>query len=159
MRISTVFLALFSTTAFAVAVPATECNPVLLLPGMRPADRARSAHSVVSKLPQPVISDLRNAPNPFDSRKAGLEGQTEISYTLAGDFPVTLTLYDLTGYKVRAWSFRPGEMGGRMGPNALRWDGTNAAGNKTSKGGYLATVAVDTPVTIATALRKIAVIH
>jgi hypothetical protein len=157
---STAFLTtVIGALALSVFAMAAEQNPVTLLPGMRPADRIGTPPSVVSALPQPVISNLFNAPNPVDTRKSGLAGQTEIAYTLAGDFKVTITLYDLLGFKVRSWAFHPGETGGRMGVNTVLWNGTNEAGQKVSKGGYLAMVEVETPVTIATALRKIAVIH
>jgi len=128
-------------------------HPLMLLPGMS------NSHSFPASLPAPVISDLTNAPNPFDSRHAGLAGETQISYTLAGNYGVTMTLYDLLGQRVRSWDFQAGEEGGRAGNNSILWDGTNESGRKVSKGGYIAELQVDAPQTSVTAIRKIGVIH
>jgi hypothetical protein len=110
-------------------------------------------------LPAPLISDLTNVPNPVDTRKSGAEGQTQISYQLAGSWPVTITLYDLFGFKVKAWSFSAGEEGGREGYNHLIWDGCNENGQKVAKGGYIAQLQIDSPEATVTAIRKIGVIH
>ena len=102
---------------------------------------------------------MTNYPNPFDSRKSGLEGETTIAYSLAQDSKVSMVLYDLLGYRVRGWAFHPGEMGAKLGSNQVLWDGTNEAGQKVSKGGYMAEIQVETPNTTATVIRKIGVIH
>lgn len=128
-------------------------TPLNRLPGMTPAP-AR-----VAALPTPVISDVTNYPNPFDSRKAGHEGETTISYQLGQDAKVTIDLFDLLGHKVRGWSLAAGSNGGRNGLNNLTWDGTNEAGQKVSKGGYIAQIVIETPQTTATVVRKIGVIH
>src|SRR4051812_43909180 len=66
----------------AAAAPLST-NPALMMPGVSPLPQTPlSAPSAASALPGAILMDLTNAPNPFDSRKAGLEGQTEISYTL-----------------------------------------------------------------------------
>jgi hypothetical protein len=124
-------------------------NPVGLLPGM-----GKSAG-----LPQGLINDLTNYPNPFDSRKSGLEGQTMIAYSLTDDAPVSLEIYDLLGHKVRGWKFWAGVNGGRSGANSIAWDGTNEMGQKVSKGGYIAEIVIETSQTTVTAIRKIGVIH
>ncbi len=124
-------------------------NPVAMLPGMPAAP----------VLPQAVITDLTNYPNPFDSRKTGLEGQTQISYSLASDANVSVELYGLMGHRVRSWEFAAGSNGGRQGPNTINWDGSNDSGRKVSKGGYLAQITIETPDTTVTAVRKIGVIH
>ncbi len=113
----------------------------------------------IMQLPQPLIANVSNAPNPFDSRKGGVEGQTQISYWLEQDVPVQVTLYDLVGFRVRQWSFSAGENGGHLGSNHFLWDGTNEAGQKVSKGGYLAQIEIETPETVVTVIRKIGVIH
>jgi hypothetical protein len=110
-------------------------------------------------LPGPLLFDVTSAPNPFDSRKSGTSGQTRISWTLAADYPVTVTLYDLMGFQVRRWTFRPGETGSKSGANELWWDGTNAAGQKCAKGGYIAQIEAETPHGFASAVRKIGLIH
>ena len=52
-----------------------------------------------------------------------------------------------------------GQSGGAAGQNAFMWDGTNEAGQKVSKGGYLAQIEIETPETFVTVIRKIGVIH
>ena len=101
------------------AVEGSLANPVRLLPGMTPARPAMTA------LPQALITDLTNAPNPFDSRKGGLEGQTQISYQLIKDAKVSIEIYSLLGRKVRGWDFGSGANSGRQGLNSFLWDGTN----------------------------------
>ena len=126
-----------------------EGNPVQYLPGM----------AASGGLPREIITDLTNYPNPFDSRKPGMEGQTLISYMLAKDAKVSVEVYGLLGHRVRSWEFTAGANGGRQGSNLITWDGTNDAGRKVSKGGYLAQIVIETPETTVTAVRKIGVIH
>jgi len=137
---------------------AKDQNPLVLLPGMSPLPRTTLPASSVS-MPQEVISQVTNYPNPFDSRKPGLEGETAIAYSLAQDAKVSMVLYDLLGRRVREWSFPSGDMGGRLGSNQVLWDGTNETGQKVSKGGYIAEIQVETSSTTATVIRKIGVIH
>ena len=169
MVIVRLFLGLSPATSLAVttAPPASgdvamayvPGNPLMRLPGMEPAASPLPAVSQEATLPEPIISDVSNAPNPFDSRKGGLDGQTRISYTLSQDLPVRITLYDLLGFRVRRWDFSAGQNGGRAGANAFFWDGTNEAGQKVAKGGYLAQIEIETSGTVATVIRKIGVIH
>jgi hypothetical protein len=143
-----------------VAMAYVPGNPLMQLPGMKPLpNTALPAATVPAPLPEPIITDVINAPNPFDSRKAGLEGQTQIMYTLAKDVPVRVTLYDLLGFRVRRWDFPAGQNGGRAGANHFLWDGANEASQKVSKGGYLAQIEIETPETVVTVIRKIGVIH
>lgn len=141
-------LIIFLLSSFGVS-PLRADNPVTMLPGM-PAAQV---------LPQAVVSDLTNYPNPFDSRKTGLEGQTQISYSLAQDANVSVEIYGLMGHRVRQWDFAAGSQGGRQGANLIAWDGTNESGRKVSKGGYLAQITIETPDSAVTAVRKIGVIH
>src|SRR5688572_18151300 len=125
MKKAMAIVALFPTLCFGtVDQLARVPNPLMELPGMRP-------------LPSEIIYDVTNAPNPFDTRKPGLEGQTRISYQLAGDWAVDVTIYDLLGHRVKRWHFGAGDQGGQQGMNEFVWDGTNDAGQKVSKGGYL----------------------
>ena len=137
--------------ASALAAP-VETNPLQHLPGM-------SAARPAGGLPQNLITDFTNVPNPFDSREQGLDGRTAISYRLAIDARVSLEVYDLLGRKVRGWKFSPGINGGRQGINSILWDGTNETGRKVAKGGYLAELVMETPQTTVTAIRKIGVLH
>jgi len=125
----------------------------------QPYQRAFKTIALTEALPQELLSEVTNAPNPFDSRKGGLEGQTVISYQLKLDAKTSITIYDLLGNRVRSWEALPGQIGGRKGHNEIPWDGTNDRGQKVSKGGYMAQIVVETPTTIVTAIRKIGVIH
>jgi len=145
-----------------VAMAYVPGNPLLQMPGMAPRNSGSVSGSGLSgtqALPPQIISDVSNAPNPFDSRKGGLEGQTRISYVLSQDVPVRVTLYDLLGFRVRRWDFSAGQTGGRAGFNSFMWDGTNETGRKVSKGGYLAQIEIETASTVATVVRKIGLIH
>jgi len=141
-----------------VAMAYVPGNPLMQLPGMH-TPSGSPISSINQGLPPQLISDVSNAPNPFDTRKGGLEGQTRISYTLSQNAPVHITLYDLLGFRVRRWDFAAGQNGGASGPNAFMWDGTNESGQKVSKGGYLAQIEIETPQTVVTVIRKIGVIH
>ena len=101
-----------------------------------------------------VLDQLVNYPNPFDSRRE----ETTISYQLAQDLSVRVKIYDLFGYKVKEFTFSPGEEGGRAGINELKWNGTDETGSKVSMGGYVCQVIVegDQPVR---SIRKIGVVH
>ena len=140
-----------------VALAHVPGHPLMTLPGMRSFPSAAVWPDGV--LPEPLITGVINIPNPFDSRKAGLEGQTHIAYRLERDVPVTVTLYDLLGFRVRRWSFAMGENGGRQGVNNFFWDGTDGTGRKVSKGGYLAQIEIELPGTVVTTIRKIGVTH
>jgi hypothetical protein len=129
-------------------VLASASGPLTRLPGMSAVPAA--------SLPRPLVSDLTNFPNPFDSRK---QGGTQIYYVLAKDADVSVTIYSLLGNKVRGWEFKPGANGGRQGANNVTWDGTNESNRKVAKGGYLAEIAIDSPEGSATVIRKIGVIH
>jgi hypothetical protein len=74
----------------------------------------------------------------------------------------SITVYDLLGYRVMRWNFAGGSEGGKQGPNTVPpegWDGTNEAGQKVSKGGYLAQIKVSGSKGSTTVIRKIGVIH
>ncbi len=120
------------------------------------------SNGVCTGLPDQVISQVSNYPNPVDIRLGGEEGKTYIVYILNQDAEVTLTVYDLLGYKVREWTFKPGQEGGKKGANRVPpdgWDGTNEAGQKVSKGGYIAQIRVKSTKGVVTAIRKIGVIR
>jgi hypothetical protein len=113
-------------------------------------------------LPTEIISEVSNYPNPVDTRKGGLEGKTFITYLLASDADVDITVYDLLGYRVMHWHFNAGGQGGRQGPNTVPpngWDGTSESGQKVSKGGYLAQIKASGAAGSATVIRKIGIIH
>jgi flagellar hook assembly protein FlgD len=118
--------------------------------------------TVDTGLPAEIITKVTNYPNPVDTRKGGLEGRTFISYLLASDADVDITVYDLLGYRVMHWNFQGGSLGGRQGANNVPnggWDGTNESGQKVSKGGYLAQIKVSGAKGSSTVIRKIGVIH
>ena len=106
-----------------------------------------------------ILSGVSNFPNPFDSRKGGDQGKTQITYILNTDADVTVTIYDALGYQVKTLSCAPGADGCRAGLNFLPWNGRNEAGVQVAKGGYVARIKVKTGGGTATAIRKIGVIH
>lgn len=101
-----------------------------------------------------IIEKLSNYPNPFDSRVE----ETVITYQLSYDLPVRIRIVDLFGIPVREFSFSPGDVGARAGENIVRWDGTDASGQKVSKGGYICQVIVEGERP-SRGIRKIGVIH
>lgn len=146
-----------ATAQSSMQLASARPNPVLGLPGM--SSPLKTQLPGMRVLPREVISDLINIPNPFDSRKTGREGQTQIAYTLSSDARVTVTMYNLLGSKVRHWDFAAGDNGGRAGSNQFLWDGTNEAGQKVAKGGYLAQIEIDAAGTFVSVIRKIGIIH
>jgi len=126
------------------------------------SDWSPASSTIDTGLPSEIISAVSNYPNPVDTRKGGLEGRTFITYLLASDAQVDITIYDLLGYRVMAWSFPAGSQGGAQGANFVPpggWDGTNESGQKVSKGGYLAQIKVGGSKGSTTVIRKIGVIH
>jgi len=143
-----------------VAMNHIQANPLMLLPGMHTMSPAPlKSPAPTAALPPEVISNLTNYPNPFDSRKSGALGQTTLEYQLSVDARVSLVIYDLLGMKVKGWDLNSGDNGARQGMNRILWDGTNEAGQKVSKGGYIAEIQIETPQTTVTAIRKIGVLH
>jgi hypothetical protein len=106
-----------------------------------------------------ILSNVRNYPNPVDTRKSGPEGKTAITYMLESSAEVTITIYDLLGYVVREFSFSAGSEGGKPGFNSVVWDGKNALGGFVSKGGYIVRVKASSSRGNKTILRKVGVIH
>jgi hypothetical protein len=106
-----------------------------------------------------IISGVSNFPNPFDSRKGGNAGITQITYTLNADSTVKIQIYDELGYLTKTIHCPAGSAGGAAGINFVPWDGHNDAGVLVSKGGYIARITVQSPGGSATAIRKIGVIH
>jgi len=68
-----------------------------------------------------------NYPNPLDA-------QTRIAYTLKKESPVTLTIYDLLGRRIR--TLVDGSMQ-KTGPQEVVWDGRNAFGAPVASGVYV----------------------
>jgi len=114
---------------------------------------------VATGLAASLLSGISNYPNPFDTRKGGIEGKTVITYILGDNADVEIVIYDLLGYVVKEFKFNSGVEGGRLGANFVTWDGTNGLGNKVSKGGYIARIKVNSPRGNAVGIRKIGVIH
>ncbi|OGS46208.1 MAG: hypothetical protein A2539_02895 [Elusimicrobia bacterium RIFOXYD2_FULL_34_15] len=110
-------------------------------------------------LPPEVISNVSNYPNPFDTRKGGEEGKTHITFILNQDADVTITLYDLLGYKVMEMNFGKGTPGGKQGPNDVTWEGKNELGDFVGRGGYIAHIKAVGDRGTKTTVRKIGVIH
>jgi flagellar hook assembly protein FlgD len=94
---------------------------------------------------------VTNYPNPFDSRVES----TTILYTTQAESDVVVMIYDLFGNPVR--EYRSGREG--CGTSRLVWDGTNEAGEKVAKGGYVCVVRFVSEAAQIIATRKIGVIH
>ncbi|MGE5175546.1 MAG: FlgD immunoglobulin-like domain containing protein [Hyphomicrobiales bacterium] len=75
-------------------------------------------------------------PNPFH---AGREA-VRLSYRLAADAPVTVTIYTLLGNVVRSLSLPAGTAGGARGLNEVPWDGRNGNGDLVRPGVYVARI-------------------
>ena len=74
---------------------------------------------------------LPNYPNPFNP-------ETWIPYQLAGDAPVTITLYDTLGHLVRTLELGTQQAGSYTSPErAAHWDGRNHLDEPVSSGVYL----------------------
>ncbi|MFA6002545.1 MAG: hypothetical protein WC881_00605 [Elusimicrobiota bacterium] len=115
--------------------------------------------SVNTGISASIIAGVSNYPNPFDTRKGGAAGKTTITYVLAADSDITITIYDLLGYVVKTITCATGGTGGKAGPNFVEWDGRNGSGMLVSKGGYIARIKVKSPNGSSTVIRKIGVIH
>ncbi len=100
---------------------------------------------------QEGFRQVTNFPNPFDSRVE----KTTIQYTLEADSDVAVRIYDLFGNIVREFHF--GFTG--RGTNRLVWDGTNEAGEKVAKGGYIVVMEIANSERTVLASRKVGVIH
>jgi hypothetical protein len=122
-------------------------------------------------VPEEVISQVSNYPNPVDFRK---EKEAYITYVLNEDAEVSITLYDLLGYKVREWSITPDQgehqgtgkawvegtgKGAKAGTNIVIWNGENESGNPVSKGGYIAHIVVRSKKGTFKTIRKIGVVR
>src|SRR6185295_4277026 len=77
------------------------------------SDWSEVSTTVNTGLPTAIISNISNYPNPVDTRKGGVEGRTFITYILAADSDVEITVYDLLGYRVMHWYFPGGSEGGK----------------------------------------------
>lgn len=103
-----------------------------------------------------LLSDVSNFPNPFSSSFQN----TTITYRLREDARVVVSIFDLLGSPVQELAFEAGQENARAGlPARIIWDGTNEAGEKVSRGGYLCRIRVESPSGVAESVRKIAVIH
>ncbi|MEK6646928.1 MAG: hypothetical protein AABY84_09680 [Candidatus Firestonebacteria bacterium] len=114
---------------------------------------------VVGELPKEVISMLANYPNPFDTRKSGVEGQTTITYLLNQDADVTIQIYDLLGHLAWTKECPKALEGGQVLLNNIVWDGKNDIGEYVSKGGYICRIVIKSEQGMKQIIRKIGVLH
>jgi len=94
---------------------------------------------------------VSNYPNPFDSRS----GSTTIVYILEAEAEVKVRIFDLFGNQVREYPSRWQQ----RGSVSLEWDGTDDAGTKVARGGYIALIEICREADRLLAMRKIGVIH
>ena len=85
----------------------------------------------VGGLPEPLLSDLSVAPNPFNPR-------TDIRFTVGGTASqnAIIDVFDASGRRVR--TLVAGDLA--PGPQAVAWDGRGDGGDAVSAGVYLARV-------------------
>jgi hypothetical protein len=91
----------------------------------------RSAFTVLNR--EEFAASFKNYPNPMGPG----DGSTTFSYYLPEDADVTITIYTLTGARVKTLTFPAGTNGGR-GPevNQVRWGGFNGKGRYVNNGVY-----------------------
>ncbi len=101
-----------------------------------------------------VISNIGTYPNPVDVKR----GNTTLTYKLDQNVPVSITIYDLMGYEIKHFEFKPGEQGGKKGTNEILWDCTDGWGQPVMKGGYICRIVVHSFKGKKVVIRKIGVI-
>jgi hypothetical protein len=106
---------------------------------------------VIAQLIQPLVVNVTNFPNPFDSRSE----RTTILFSLAQDSQVRVAIYDLLGNLVRQFP----SMQESAGTTSIVWDGTNEGNEKVAKGGYLVLVVANSESGTVQAIRKVGVLH
>jgi flagellar hook assembly protein FlgD len=94
---------------------------------------------------------VSNYPNPFDSRNEN----TTIVYSVAQEGNARMLIYDILGNLVKEY---PSNYIG-TGTSKVTWDGTNEAGQKVAKGGYICVVEIINDSNRILTVRKIGVIH
>jgi hypothetical protein len=99
-------------------------------------------------IPQPGLPLTFALPNPFNRDLKSSTGTTEtyFTYSLSGNFNVTIYLFDLNGNLIWRKSYLAGENGGKSGPNNPSWNGVNLFGESVPNGVYLYQVAADQKV-------------
>lgn len=85
---------------------------------------------------------LKISPNPFDPKGP----PAKISYSLAGNMPVTVEIYDLVAGLVWEGWFKAGQNGGKSGINIVEWNGADRAGTDMKNGLYSLHVIADNGV-------------
>ncbi len=82
--------------------------------------------------PKPAVTLSQNYPNPFSR-------ETTIKFSLNEPMPVTLEIFNLQGQKVKTL------VSGNLpaGNHQIKWNGTNALGNKSVKGIYTYRLSTD----------------
>ncbi|OGS35815.1 MAG: hypothetical protein A2293_03260 [Elusimicrobia bacterium RIFOXYB2_FULL_49_7] len=108
-----------------------------IIPGNPAKEKALSADI---NSPLLSIKDCHFIPSPFRPEKE----KGYIRYRLSRPAEVTITLFDLAGFKVREWHFDPGERGGKMGVNEIAWNGRNGDSRMVVDGAYVFRVSAKT---------------
>jgi len=85
---------------------------------------------VAASRPVPSLLAMSSHPNPFNP-------QTTITYSLPGSGPVRMSIYDVSGRRIRSLVDDPN----REGPHVVRWDGRDGRGVAVTSGVYFARLA------------------
>ena len=101
-------------------------------------DPTLSVEEVVAEIQKLPLKLLGNHPNPFAPQAASRSSETKISYQLASEAEVTITIYNSKGQKVKNLC-RQSETAGK---HTISWNGKNEAGNYVAAGVYFYNVEV-----------------
>ena len=123
------FLSPTSTDSAFSLILTTPSGYTVQLPGVAVSDLATFDNAVQGPT---KFSLNQNYPNPFNP-------STSISYDLATDAMVTITVYDLMGRSIKTLVDNSQTAGSR----SVRWDATNNAGQPISAGMYVYSIQAD----------------
>ena len=85
-----------------------------------------------------VVGIPYNFPNPFKPLSSDPSiNVTQIQYTLSGDAPVEIIIYNITGHEEKRMSYPARTEGGRAGINTVTWNGRTIMNDVAGNGMYV----------------------
>ncbi len=99
--------------------------------------------AVQGKLRSELILDLDSSPGAFSPNGDGINDELQVSYILLralAAVPVELTVYDMSGRRIRSLE----KSGQFNGPQTVLWDGRDGGGTLVPPGIYLVRLSIDT---------------